>query len=153
VLPLSNPTSRAEATPDDLVAWTDGRALVATGSPFPDVSFGGRRHEISQSNNIYVFPGLGVGALAVSASSVTDSMLRAAASAVAETSPCARTSTHAGLLPPLEHVTKASRRIAQVTAAAAREGGVGEEVDDDEIARRVDALRWAPEYRPIVELA
>ena len=87
VLPLSNPTDRAEATPRDLLQWTDGRALIATGSPFADVTIDGRVRSISQANNIYVFPGVGLGP-SPRERSVTDGMLRAAAAALAERSPC-----------------------------------------------------------------
>jgi malate dehydrogenase (oxaloacetate-decarboxylating) len=150
VLPLSNPTSRAEATPGDVLAWSDGRALVATGSPFEDVTVAGGATRVSQANNIYVFPGLGAGALAAGARSVTDGMLRAAAAAVADASRCAPTSTDAGLLPELEEVREVSRRIAMVVACAARDDGVGDAVSDAELRDRIDARRWTPDYPDLV---
>lgn len=146
VLALSNPTSRAEATPADLLAWTDGRALVATGSPFDDITIAGIRHIISQSNNIYVFPGLGLGALAVRATSVTDSMLRAAAVAVAETSGCSASALEGGLLPSLDTIREGSVRIAAAVAAAARDEGVGDDIDDVQLAARIQERRWTPAY-------
>ncbi len=87
IFPLSNPTSRAEATPEELIAWTDGRALVAAGSPFDDVTYGGRRHPIAQCNNSYVFPGIGLGVRTVRARRVSDAMFMAAARALADTAP------------------------------------------------------------------
>src|SRR6185503_2106996 len=84
IMPLSNPTSKAEAIPEDLVRWTDGRALIATGSPFPPVTYGGRTYTIAQANNALVFPGLGLGVAVVDAERVTDGMIAAAAAAIAE---------------------------------------------------------------------
>jgi malate dehydrogenase (oxaloacetate-decarboxylating) len=150
VLPLSNPTSRAEATPRDLLEWSDGRALVAAGSPFEDVTVAGRAIRISQANNIYVFPGLGAGALAARARSVTDGMLRAAAAAVADTSPSAAASTDTGLLPEVVAVREVSRRIALVVACAARDDGVGDAVSDAELRDRIDARFWTPDYPDLV---
>ena len=100
IFPLSNPTSRSEASPTDLLAWTDGRALIATGSPFDDVTHDGRRYPIAQCNNSYIFPGVGLGVLAVKARRVNDAMLMAAARALASCSP-ARNDPSASLLPPL----------------------------------------------------
>ena len=97
IMPLSNPTSKAEAVPEDLIRWTDGRALVATGSPFPPVSYGGRTYSIAQSNNALVFPGLGLGVAVVDAQRVTDGMIAAAANAVATFADA--TSPGAALLP------------------------------------------------------
>jgi malate dehydrogenase (oxaloacetate-decarboxylating) len=108
IFPLSNPTSRAEATPADLIAWTDGRALVATGSPFGDVTYKGRRFPIAQCNNSYIFPGLGLGILASGAKRVSDSMFMAAARALAEFSMAGRDPA-APLLPPLAESRRVSR--------------------------------------------
>ncbi len=146
VLPLSNPTNRAEATPGDLLDWTEGKALIATGSPFGEVTFGGQTRAIAQSNNIYVFPGLGLGALAARATSITDAMLQAAAAAVADTSPCQARALDAPLLPPLEEVRDVSSRLALAVAVAARDGGVGDDITDEELERRIDDRRWEPVY-------
>ena len=100
ILPLSNPTNHAEALPDDLLVCTNGTALIATGSPFDDVAHNGVTHHISQANNVYVFPGLGLGTLASGATMITDSMLLAAARAVADQSPCDQHNPDAGILPP-----------------------------------------------------
>ncbi len=149
IMPLSNPTSRAEATPSDLLAWTDGRALVATGSPFDPVPVDGRPFHISQANNVYVFPGLGLGVLAAGASRVTDAMLAAAAAAVAEDSPCA-TEPARGLLPDLADIHATSRRIAVAVALAAAADGVAAPLSADEAEQRVSDRWWEPRY-PIVE--
>ena len=109
IFPLSNPTSRAEATPADLIAWTDGRAVIATGSPFDDVSYGGRRFPIAQCNNSYIFPGLGLGVLAAGAKRVSDAMFMAAARALADCSPASHDPA-GSLLPPLSESRRVSRR-------------------------------------------
>ena len=99
VFPLSNPTSRSEARPADVIAWTDGRAIVATGSPFAPVEHGGRTHVISQNNNAYIFPGIGLGVVAAHARRVTDNMMMAAALALSGIAPAA-TETGMPILPP-----------------------------------------------------
>ncbi len=141
IFPLSNPTSRSEATPADLIAWTDGRALVATGSPFPEVSHGGRTFRIAQCNNVYIFPGVGLGVIATRARRVSDAMFLAAARALGDASP-ARTDRNAALFPPLEEITQISRRIALATAAQAQREGLAEPTTPEELERRVDAARW-----------
>lgn len=130
ILPLSNPTSRAEATPGDIAAATQGRALVATGSPFPGTS---------QANNVYVFPGLGLGVLAAEASEVTDAMLMSAAHAVAESSGPAE------LLPELGRIREVSIDVAVAVAVAAANDGVSQRPAAD-MERRVRALVWEPCY-------
>lgn len=150
IMPLSNPTSHAEAIPADLFRWTDGRALVATGSPFDDVIHNGVAHTISQANNVYVFPGVGIGASISNASKITDRMLLAAARGVADQSPCRTGYTTKGVLPPLEQVRTVSRRIAHAVAAAAAEDRVGDDIDDEEIDRRLEEHWWNPEYPEIV---
>ena len=148
IFPLSNPTSRVEAAPADLIAWTDGRALIATGSPFEDVSYGGRRYPIAQCNNSYVFPGLGLGVRAVKACRVSDTMLMAAARALADTAPVRRDPGGA-LLPPLSESRQVSRTIALAVAAAARREGLAESDRADDLERLVDEKMWRPEYRPM----
>ncbi len=149
ILPLSNPTTHAEATPADLLSWTGGQALIATGSPFQPVDHDGISYTISQSNNIYVFPGIGQGALIANASEVTDGMLRAAARGVADESPCRSGDSSLGLLPPLSDVASVSRRIARAVAAAAAADGVGDDIDAEEIDRRLEQSWWRPIYRDL----
>jgi malate dehydrogenase (oxaloacetate-decarboxylating) len=148
IFPLSNPTSRAEATPADLIAWTDGRALIATGSPFEPVAHGGRRYSVAQCNNSYVFPGLGLGILASGARRVSDGMLMAAARALAEYSTASR-DPGAPLLPPLAESRQVSRAIALAVAAAAQRDGLAEDHEDEENQRLVDAKMWTPRYLPM----
>ena len=148
VMPLSNPTSRAEAVPADILAWTNGAAIVATGSPFDDVEHNGVTHHISQSNNVYVFPGLGLGAIAVGATAVSDRMLMTAAETVSKTS--IGTKPESGILPDLETVSELSSKIAASVGAAAVDEGLAPEMTEDEIEARIAAYRWSPEYPKIV---
>ncbi len=144
IFPLSNPTSRCEAMPADLLAWTDGQAIVATGSPFPDVAYQGRAIRIVQCNNSYIFPGLGLGVLAVRASRITDGMFMAASIALADSSP-AIADPNGPLLPPLEDIRTVSRWIAIAVAAEARRAGVAR-TSPRELERLVDERMWTPRY-------
>ncbi len=148
IFPLSNPTSRAEAKPADLIAWTDGRAVVATGSPFGDVNYKGRRFPIAQCNNSYIFPGLGLGVLASGSRRVSDTMFMAAARALADYT-TTRRDPDAPLLPPLAESRKVSREIAVAVAAAAQREGLAESRPAGETERLVDAKIWEPRYLPI----
>jgi malate dehydrogenase (oxaloacetate-decarboxylating) len=145
IFPLSNPTSKSEAAPNDLIAWTAGRAIVASGSPFPDVSFGGRVFRNSQCNNVLIFPGVGLGVLAAGARRVTDAMFVAAARVLSELSPARRDPT-ASLYPPLSQVRQVSRQVALAVGAEAQRAGLAEPTSPEELARRVDAAMWAPRY-------
>ena len=147
IFPMSNPTSRAEAVPEDLIRWTDGRALIATGSPFEPVVYKDRHYPIAQSNNSYIFPGLGLGILAVNARRVSDDMFMAAAVALSECSP-ALTDPQAALLPSLDNIRAVSRRIAVVVARQAQAEGLAERTTDDELEERINATLWEPEYLP-----
>ena len=148
IMPLSNPTSRAEAVPTDLFAWTDGRAVVATGSPFDPVEWNGVTHTISQSNNVYVFPGLGLGVVAAEATEVSDDMLMVAARTV--TDPDAVDAVTNGVLPSLDHVPEVSLRIARAVARVARDSGLAPDRSDAALDRRIDELRWTPGYRAVI---
>lgn len=147
VLPQSNPTSRSEAHPADILTWTNGKAVVATGSPFDDVISEGQTFKISQSNNVYVFPGLGLGVLAVGATQISSAMLMRAASAVTGEQDVRSVSD--GILPPLEEVAQVTTRIASEVARSARDDGFAPDYDDDEIDRRIAAYRWTPTYRTL----
>jgi len=147
ILPMSNPTALSEAVPSDLIRWTDGRALVATGSPFDAVDHGGSRYEIGQANNALIFPGLGLGVIATRARRVTDGMLLAAARAVAD---LADTSTPgAPLLPMVADLRETSVAVAAAVARAAETDGVASAALDADLAGQLRALMWEPRYRPV----
>jgi malate dehydrogenase (oxaloacetate-decarboxylating) len=146
IFPLSNPTSRCEATPEDLMAWTDGRAVIGTGSPFPPVRRGDRDVAIAQTNNSYVFPGVGLGVLAVGARRVTDAMFMAAARALTALSPTRR-DPGARLLPAVGELRAVSVAVAAAVARQAIADGVAEPCDDVALAARIRAQVWEPVYR------
>ncbi|HUA80229.1 MAG TPA: NAD-dependent malic enzyme [Dyella sp.] len=147
IFPLSNPTSRSEATPQQLVEWTDGRALIGTGSPFASVPWQGRTVHVDQTNNSYVFPGVGLGVLAVGAKRVTDAMFMAAAKAVAAMSPTLQDKT-ASLLPPVDQLREVSMAVAKAVALRAQADGVAEACDEAEVDKRIKAVVWEPTYLP-----
>lgn len=146
VFPLSNPTSRVEATPNDIIRWTNGEALVATGSPFDPVVHEGRTYPIAQCNNSYIFPGIGLGVLAVNAERVTDEMLMESSRALATCSPLAINGRGA-LLPPLEEIHLVSKKIAFAVAKKAIEQGVALEITDEALNDAIDQAFWQPVYR------
>lgn len=146
ILPLSNPTDLAEAKPADLIAWTDGKALVATGSPFDPVEHGGTTYHIGQANNALIFPGLGLGAIVAQASRVTDRMLRAAADAVARQTDV--TDPGAPVLPPIHDLRETSAAVAAAVVTAAAEDDVAR-ADLEDVDAAVRAVTWAPVYPPI----
>jgi malate dehydrogenase (oxaloacetate-decarboxylating) len=148
IFPLSNPTSRCEAVPEDIIAWTEGRALIATGSPFDPVPFEGRDIPIAQCNNSYIFPAMGLGILASKATRVTDEMFMAAALALRDGSPALK-DPQASLLPRLEDIRKIARHIAIAVAKQAQADGVADKTTDDEIEQRIDTTIWTPEYLPL----
>lgn len=147
ILPMSNPTELAEAVPADLLAWTDGRALVATGSPFAPVEHGGVTYQIGQANNALVFPGLGLGVIVAKATRVTDGMLAAAGHAVARQIDA--TAPGAPLLPLIHQLGETSAAVAVAVARAAARDQVARNIVDDTISERVRAAMWRPIYRPI----
>ena len=147
IMPMSNPTELAEARPADLIEWTGGRALVATGSPFPPVQYRGTTYVIGQANNALVFPGLGLGAIAVRASEITDGMLSAAAHAVAGLVDTG--ADGAPLLPEIEALRDTSLTVAVAVAKAAIADGVATGNIPGDLPGHVQALMWQPVYRPV----
>lgn len=145
IFPLSNPTSRSEAVPADIMTWTEGRALVATGSPFPPVERDGKMMPVDQCNNSYIFPGVGLGVLSVAANRVTDSMFMAAARALAEMSPVHQ-DANGRLLPPLPRIREVSVYVAKAVAHTACNEGLATLCDEATLAARIDANVWEPLY-------
>ncbi|QSX36365.1 NAD-dependent malic enzyme [Shewanella sedimentimangrovi] len=146
VFPLSNPTSRVEATPKDILHWTNGQALVATGSPFEPVVIEGETYEIAQCNNSFIFPGIGLGVLASGAKRVSDEMLMASSRALAECSPLAINGSGA-LLPRLEDIHQVSKHIAFAVAKVAVQQGLALDTTDELLLQSIENNFWYPEYR------
>ncbi len=151
IFPLSNPTSRSEAVPKDLLRWSEGRALIGTGSPFPPVEFGDRCIPISQTNNSYIFPGLALGILVSRARRVTDAMIMAAAKALAVLSP-ARSDHNAPLLPPIAQSREVSLFVAEAVANQAMQDGVAEMESEMALEEQLKAYIWEPLYLPYERL-
>jgi malate dehydrogenase (oxaloacetate-decarboxylating) len=148
IFPLSNPTEKSEATAADLYTWTDGRALVATGSPFPPVMWQGSLIRPGQCNNMFIFPGMGLGALASSAQRITDGMFLAAARALSAVAP-SRANPNEPLYPRIEDVRAASRAVALAVGAEAIRAGVAAPFDLATLTQRIDAMMWQPHYHPL----
>jgi malate dehydrogenase (oxaloacetate-decarboxylating) len=151
ILPLSNPTTKSEAAPADLLRWTSGRALIATGSPYPPLEFEGRRIPISQCNNVYIFPAVGLGVVSAGARRVTDGMFLAAARALGTHSP-ARADSAAPLLPAWNHIRKLAAEIAVAVALEAQRSGVAPKTTEEKLRAHVTANQWAPEYSEFSEI-
>lgn len=146
IFPLSNPTSQVEAVPADILQWTQGRALIATGSPFAPVNYQGQIHHISQCNNSYIFPGIGLGVIASGAKRVTDNMLIASSNALADCSPKLQ-DPQADLLPSLDSLQAISKQIALKVALAAIEDGVAPKVSVESLQQAIERNFWTPKYR------
>ncbi|HDT0719849.1 NAD-dependent malic enzyme [Proteus mirabilis] len=146
VMPLSNPTSRVEARPEDIINWTDGQALVATGSPFAPVTYKEKVYPIAQCNNSYIFPGIGLGVIASGAKRVTDAMLMVASRALADCSPMAKEGD-GPLLPLLADIQQVSRYIAKQVAKEAQVQGVATVTSDSALEEAIERNYWEPEYR------
>lgn len=149
ILPLSNPTSRCEGLPADIIAWSDGRALVATGSPFDPVDFGGRRHVIGQSNNAFIFPAIGLAVLAVGARRISDGMLMKAALRLADHAPSLKT-PGASLVPAVDDIRAVCRSIAEAVAEQAEAEGLAAANDAATRAAKLDDAMWSPRYKAYI---
>ena len=146
VLPLSNPTSRVEATPQEVTNWSKGKAIIATGSPFPDTTFEGQTFEVSQCNNSYIFPGIGLGVLAARATGISDNMLMAASQALANIS-VKYVKAPGAILPPIRVIREISEEIAYAVALQAVEDKLALPITIENLERRLKANFWLPKYR------
>lgn len=146
IMPLSNPIKQIEARPEKIIEWTDGQVIIATGSPFKPIEYQGKFYPVAQCNNSYIFPGIGLGVLAVKAKRISDEMLRTASETLAAASPLANTG-EGGLLPPLTQLAELSKKIAFEVAKVAMQQGHALELDDESLQKKIDANFWKPEYR------
>lgn len=149
ILALSNPESSCEARPQDVMDWTDGKALFGTGSPFDPVTVGDESYTVDQANNAYIFPGVGLGVVAVQASRVSDAMFSAAARALGNEFEI-NADGPGRLLPPIEELREVARTVARAVARKARDDGLCDAFGDDALDSRIDECIWTPGYRPYV---
>lgn len=147
VFPLSNPIKQIEARPEQVIGWTNGDAIIATGSPFGQINYDGKSYEIAQCNNAYIFPGIGLGVVAVGARIISDEMIMASSETLAENSPLVNKGEGA-LLPELVELPSLSRKIAFNVAKVAMEQGHALTISDEELQARIEGNYWNPEYRP-----
>ncbi|GGD67433.1 NAD-dependent malic enzyme [Lacimicrobium alkaliphilum] len=146
VFPLSNPSRQVEVRPEQVFEWTEGEVIIATGSPFEAVKYQGKTYPITQCNNSYIFPGIGLGVVATKARLITDEMLMAASTTLAAASPLANTGK-GGLLPPLTELFKLSKDIAFEVGKVAQEQGLALEMSDEMLRSKIEANFWTPQYR------
>ncbi|WP_114326292.1 NAD-dependent malic enzyme [Candidatus Colwellia aromaticivorans] len=146
ILPLSNPSRQVEATPSQVINWTEGNVIIATGSPFEAVEYQGKTFPIAQCNNSYIFPGIGLGVISANISRITDKMLQVSSEMLAAASPLAN-SGKGELLPPLTGIAQLSKEIAFAIAKVAYEQGFALELTDDELLEKIEENFWQPEYR------
>jgi malate dehydrogenase (oxaloacetate-decarboxylating) len=150
IFPLSNPSDRAEAAPKDLIQWTEGHALIATGTEFPPVSFNDKTFKIAQCNNFYIFPAIGLAVVASEAKRVTDKMMIAAASALGNFQDAKGNNggdAESPLLPPIENMRDVATHIAIKVALQAQQDGVAPEMSEQKVSNQVQKQFWIPEYR------
>jgi malate dehydrogenase (oxaloacetate-decarboxylating) len=152
IFPLSNPTSRAEATPQDIEDWTQGRAIIGTGSPFPPLTRDGAKFKVDQTNNSYIFPGVGLGVIAVDATRISDGMMMVAAKALAAASPT-KGDPKANLLPPVTALRNVAETVALAVALQAHKEGLTKGIQTDQIEGLVRAKIWSPHYLPYTRVA
>ncbi len=146
IFPLSNPSRQVEATPSQVINWTNGNVIIATGSPFEPVEHQGKTFPIAQCNNSYIFPGIGLGVISANINRITGEMLQVASETLAAASPLANTG-EGSLLPPLTEIAQLSKNIAFAIAKVAFEQGLALELSDDEIQAKIERNFWQPEYR------
>jgi malate dehydrogenase (oxaloacetate-decarboxylating) len=146
IFPLSNPTSRVEALPEDIFRWTEGNAIVATGSPFKSVEWNGKQIEIAQCNNSYIFPGVGLGVIASYSTRVTQKMFMIASQVLAESSPLVKGDGDS-LLPPLNQIREVSLDIAWAVGLQAIKEGVAPAFSEAQLKSKIEANFWNPQYR------
>ena len=146
IFPLSNPSRQVEAHPLDVIKWTQGKVIIATGSPFGKVEYEGNAYHIAQCNNSYIFPGIGLGVIVSKARVISDEMIMASSNTLADVSPLANTGK-GGLLPPLTEITELSKSIAFKVAKVAMQQGHALTVSDKELKARINKYFWSPEYR------
>ncbi|MBN7821960.1 NAD-dependent malic enzyme [Bowmanella yangjiangensis] len=146
IFPLSNPSRQVEARPEQVIEWTEGEVIIATGSPFEPVTYQGKTYPITQCNNSYIFPGIGLGVLATKAKHISDEMLMAASTTLAEASPLANKGKGA-LLPPLTELAQLSKDIAFAVGKVAQQQGLALEMSDDMLQDKINANFWTPIYR------
>ena len=146
IFPLSNPSRQVEATPEQVIHWTNGKVIIATGSPFAPVQYQGKTYPISQCNNSYIFPGIGLGVVAANINRITNEMLMVASETLAAVSPLANTGK-GELLPALTGIADLSKKIAFVVAKVAFEQGLALEISDEMLRTKIEQNFWQPEYR------
>jgi malate dehydrogenase (oxaloacetate-decarboxylating) len=146
IFPLSNPTSHAEATPAQIEAWTQGRAIIGVGSPFPPIMRAGASHEVDQINNAYIFPGIALGTLVSGAKHVSEGMILASAKALAALSPT-RTDASANLLPPISQLRATALAVAKAVAVQAQQEGLAP-LFDGPLREAIRQRMWTPAYMP-----
>lgn len=152
ILPLSNPSRQVEAHPAEVLQWTDGNAIVATGSPFGNVDYNGKTYAIAQCNNSYIFPGIGLGVIACKSARVTDEMLMIASITLSENAPQVDDNS-ASILPPLTDLPQISRKIAFAVAKMAMSQGHAREIPDEELLEIIEHNFWTPAYREYRRIA
>ena len=150
ILPMSNPTAISEATPENVLRWSEGRALVATGSPFDDVLMRGGVQRIGQANNVFIFPGIGLGTIVSGASEVTDAMISASAHALADCLSDEELSARC-LMPEVSRLWDICGNVAVMVGLQAIEDGVADKISEDEYRKRIDDYRWIPEYPEMIQ--
>jgi malate dehydrogenase (oxaloacetate-decarboxylating) len=147
IFPLSNPSKQVEVRPEQVIEWTKGNVVIATGSPFSAVEYEGHIYPIPQCNNGYIFPGIGLGVITSNAKLISDEMLMAASNALADASPLANGES-GDLLPRLTQISELSRKIAFAVAKVAMAQELALTVPDDVILAKIETNFWKPEYRP-----